>query len=457
MHALIDWSYDLLSVAERRLFERLSVFSGGCALAQAAVVFGDEATGETGTLELLSSLIDKSLVVADFAASEPRYGLLQSFHQYASEKLAARGESNQVSRLHAIAYVAFAEEQERQHDGVPNSEWVTRGKLELDNFNAVFFWTLEALRDALLGQRLAVALRPFFSLGLARRRWLELARENVRDATPAIVAANLEYARAQTFHGNAEFEATIATALRLVDVYRELGESLLAARAQLLAGLAMVNTGRLEESELLFADALDVACVHAKPSFKASILAAIAQSSFQRGDVVLGRAKFAEALALFEEIGAEYHVFSLAGNLAEAEFQAGNVERAFEVASKVEITMRGVREHGLLYHTLNNLAAYCIASSRFTDARAYAREALALTEGIPHSSGFVWALQHLAAAAGLSREAGLEAVPVEDTARLLGFVDACVERTGMFREYTEQQEYERTFRSLRDTLGAETI
>jgi predicted ATPase/DNA-binding CsgD family transcriptional regulator len=457
MHALIDWSYDLLSVAEQRLFERLSVFSGGCALAQAAVVFSDEAADELVTLEVLSSLVDKSLVVTDLAASEPRYGLLQTFRQYAAEKLAARGESTDVAHLHATAYVDFAEEQERLYDGVPTTAWIARAKLELDNFQSVFAWTLEARRDTLLGQRLAVAMRPLFAFHLAERRWLELAGEIVSDATPALVAANLEYARAQTIYANLEFEAAIPAALRLVDVYREIGEPWRAARAQILAAHAMLFTGRLEESEPLFADAIEVARVHGRLGLQANILVAMAQSCFHRGDVALGRAKFAEALTMWEEMGADYHAAGLGGQLAEAEFRVGNVDRALQLARKAEVTLRALGEHGDLYHTLSNLAAYCIASSRFTAARAYAREVLALTEGSPQASAFVWALQHLAAAAVLSDDGAVEVVPVEAIVRLLGYIDACVARTGLTREYTEQQEYERVLRLLRDTVVAEDL
>jgi hypothetical protein len=93
MRALIDWSYDLLTPPEQRLFERLSIFAGGCTLAAAANVYADAAVDDLGVLELLSSLFDKSLVVADFEGREPRYSLLESFRQYGREKLATRGEN----------------------------------------------------------------------------------------------------------------------------------------------------------------------------------------------------------------------------------------------------------------------------------------------------------------------------------------------------------------------------
>lgn len=90
MRATIDWSYDLLSGPERRVFERLSAFEGGCTLeAAVAVCTGDEVAA-SDVPDLLWSLVNKSLVAADLERSEPRYGMLESFRQYARERLAAR-------------------------------------------------------------------------------------------------------------------------------------------------------------------------------------------------------------------------------------------------------------------------------------------------------------------------------------------------------------------------------
>ena len=73
MRATIDWSYELLTVSEQRLFERLSVFAGGCAIAAATAVCEGGDVAADDVLSLISSLVDKSLVVADFEGDEPRY------------------------------------------------------------------------------------------------------------------------------------------------------------------------------------------------------------------------------------------------------------------------------------------------------------------------------------------------------------------------------------------------
>ena len=103
MRATIDWSFDLLSAAEQRVFERLSVFAGGCMLAGAQAVCTGEDVATADVVDVISSLVDKSMVVAEFDGLEPRYGLLESFRQYAYEKLASRGEAAVVAHRHALA------------------------------------------------------------------------------------------------------------------------------------------------------------------------------------------------------------------------------------------------------------------------------------------------------------------------------------------------------------------
>ena len=110
MRATIDWSYDLLSPPEQRVFERLSVFAGGCTLAAATAVCADGETAEADVFDLLSSLVDKSLLGSRLRGRESRYRLLESFREYAREKLAERGELGMVAQRHARAYLEIAEQ-----------------------------------------------------------------------------------------------------------------------------------------------------------------------------------------------------------------------------------------------------------------------------------------------------------------------------------------------------------
>src|SRR5215510_9989956 len=120
LHALIDWSYSLLSDAEKMLLARLSVFLGGTTLGSiSAVVAGDEMRAEQ-IGDLLLSLVEKSLVHADFGGSECRYGLLESTRYYAAEKLA---DALPLCRRHAAHFAARLAQASAEWETTPTREW----------------------------------------------------------------------------------------------------------------------------------------------------------------------------------------------------------------------------------------------------------------------------------------------------------------------------------------------
>src|SRR5262249_33067653 len=130
LHALIDWSYALLSDAEKTLLGRLSVFCGNAALASiTAVVAGAETPWEEVS-DLLLSLVEKSLVHADPAGSECRYGLLESTRYYASEKLADRP---RMRRRHAEHFAARLAQATAAWEPTPKQQWIGCSQPDVDH------------------------------------------------------------------------------------------------------------------------------------------------------------------------------------------------------------------------------------------------------------------------------------------------------------------------------------
>lgn len=166
LRGALDWGYDLLDDPEKRLFGRLSVFAGGWTLEAA------EAVGTEGdVLDLLSRLVDKSLVVAE--ASPRRYRMLEPVRQYGREKLA--GEAEQVRQRHAAFFLALGEEAEPELVGPEQHLWMERLETEHDNLRWALAWFRETGASE-AGQRLGGALGEFWRVrghlgeGL---RWIE--------------------------------------------------------------------------------------------------------------------------------------------------------------------------------------------------------------------------------------------------------------------------------------------
>ena len=113
LRATMDWSYDLLSPAEQKLFRRLAVFVGGCNLEGVEAVCDTHGDLDLDLLDGTASMVDKSLLQQiEQANGESRFVMLETIREYALEKLEASGEAEQMQRHHAAYFLAFAEEAE---------------------------------------------------------------------------------------------------------------------------------------------------------------------------------------------------------------------------------------------------------------------------------------------------------------------------------------------------------
>jgi predicted ATPase len=383
LRALIDWSYDLLSAPEQRLFERLSIFAGGCTLATAAAVYADE-VDELGVLTLLSSLVDKSLIVADVASQEARFRLLESSRQYAQEKLAARGEATLVARRHALAYYHLAERLQREYDVIPFSRWTTQANVELENWRAALAWTLGAGEDVVQGQCLVAALsRVWAHLSYAEGRHLVRAALNLVDEqTPPNVAAELELIEASIACDLSEITLALTAAERALRTFKLVGDALGIARAQKMVGRALVLLGRSLEGEPVLHEALQTARTLENHPLAGSILECIALSRSMNADVSGARSYFAEALTIYKMLGLDDAVATATLNLAEAEFVAGDVGSALRHGTDALAVSRALNDLPTVTNLLSNIAVYLIALGRYDDALESAREALHLASDL---------------------------------------------------------------------------
>jgi non-specific serine/threonine protein kinase len=157
LRSLIDWSHDLLSDPERVLLRRLSVFAGGWTLEAAEAVCSGEGPATADVLDLLTHLVEKSLVVHDDQAAEPRYRTLETIRQYGLEKLIASGEADAIRTRHLRHLVDFAEGVRTRLNGPDQVRWHGRVETELDNMRVGLNWSLQPA-NAELGLRLVNAL-----------------------------------------------------------------------------------------------------------------------------------------------------------------------------------------------------------------------------------------------------------------------------------------------------------
>jgi predicted ATPase/DNA-binding SARP family transcriptional activator len=143
LRAVVDWSYDLLFDDERRIFERLSVFSGGCSLEAAEVVCAGDDIATDDVADLLFHLVDKSLVTTDRATRDARFRLLQTLALYGRERLAEGGQADETRRRHCRYFAALCARGQAAFRGEDQAAWLREVNREADNIRGALAWSIE--------------------------------------------------------------------------------------------------------------------------------------------------------------------------------------------------------------------------------------------------------------------------------------------------------------------------
>jgi predicted ATPase len=150
LRATMEWSHDLLSEAEKVLFRRICVFAGSFSLEAAEAVCPGEGIHTTAVLELVTSLLDKSLVQVVAQGGEARYGLLETVRQYVLERLGESGETALLGGRYAEYYLDLMEKAEPELRGKLQGVWLERLDRNYDNLRAALSWALDG--DLLSGR-----------------------------------------------------------------------------------------------------------------------------------------------------------------------------------------------------------------------------------------------------------------------------------------------------------------
>jgi len=443
--ALIDWSYDLLTPQEQMLFSRVGIFAGGFSLDAATAVCSGEDLGETDILDLLSSLTDKSLVVADTAGEQERCHLLESTRAYALEKLIAAGAREQLDRRHAEYFHDQAQEADGRYGIGSSAAWMASVEPELDNYRAVLEWALKDGNDMALGGVVAGALQLLWSnggLAVEGRYWIGFAQAGLDESKHPEVAARMWRALWGLSSGKRAHDC----AQRALALSQSVGDD--KGQAWALASLAfsLYQMGQLEETSDVSARALAVMRTLGDKPGVATCLNQQAIIQQDCGDVVAARDLFAQALAAYKALGYEAGAALVLGNLAELEFGDGQVEQALRLAGEaLEIQSRGKNATSLAICYLN-IAAYRIASGDVDGAREAAHGGLRWARQAQYAQGIAIALQHIALLLALRGE-------VSNAAQLVGYVNVQYRELGIEREATEKWGYEKLMTALREQLS----
>ena len=327
LRATIEWSYELLSEDEQRLFRRLAVFAGGSTYEAAEEVAGADP-------DTLQSLLDKSLLRKRDSTTGPRYWMLETIREYAAERLEASGEAEEVQRRHAEFFLGLAEAAYPNLLGTRN-EWLARLEAEHDNFRAVLD-RIEASGETQSALQLTGALYRFwYQKGYKAEGWRRLEAALHADDRPTV-------ARARALNGAAGLAA---------------GGDLVTGRLWAQEALALHRT---------LGDAWGAA-------YSVYMLGMIAT---EESDWATAQPLFEESLRAFRELGDEHYTLLATDALAWTYGELGGVERRRALHEDVVQQARAQSDEVVMALQLGQLAQIALDEGRESDALGMLKEQL---------------------------------------------------------------------------------
>jgi len=417
LRSAIDWSYDLLNDWERQLFRRLAVFNGGFTLEAVERICDYDEGLRVDVFEGVEALLTGNLLQQrEGRDGEPRFWMLETIHEYATEKLAGSGEVKPLQREQALYFMGLAEEAEPHLIGEMQQEWLDRLEDEYDNIRAALAWASEqakapdsgeAAEAVDVGLRISGAIWHFWgmkSLLTEGRAHLQRAISTAEafEALPSTGlvgatggrnkvkalngAGNLAYSQGDTSAARAFSEAALALGRETSDKPSvDTSLSILGQIARLNGDYTAARS-LLEESLTLAREAGDKRSISAR-------LGSLGVISYDQGDYATAQALFEESLVLAREVGDKWSISNCLENLGNLTLEEGDYTATRALYEESLALRKELGNKEGLATSLNYLAIVALEEGNYTAAQALFEESLVLAREIGNKWEINYALK----------------------------------------------------------------
>ncbi|MCW3098276.1 MAG: putative ATPase [Chthonomonadaceae bacterium] len=417
LRGLIDWSYQLLNEREKTLLRRLSVFSGGWTLDAAESVCADDPEDPDAKIEawevldLLDSLVEKSLALSEEANQQRRYRLLETIRQYSRERLDESAEASAVRCRHRDVLLRFVEETAEQLGGPDQVEMLNRLEREHDNIRAAQDTCTREANGGRIALRIAGALWRFWHI------------------------------RGHYAEGRRRFE----TALASPEAQEPSAERMRALNG---AGNIAWGQGDVATARLWYGASLDLARQLEDLKGVAAALGGLSLAAKRAGDLETARGFQEESLAIAREIGDARSIGTSLLNLGNIYGTLGDHAKARQMQEESLQMRRQLGDKQGMASVLSNLGFCNLLMKDYAAARSTLLEGLRLCRELDNRRGTPFALEYLAMLA-------VEEDRPEPAITLYGAAYGLRERSEMSLSATEAQSMQETYEVAKAKVGPE--
>ena len=411
LQASIDWSWHLLHDVEQILLRRLSVFAGGWTLDAAERVCVGEGVEADAVLNLMTQLVNKSLVISEYAQGKvTRYRILETIRQYASQRLLEAGEREQLRNRHLDFFLWWAERVEPKVRGPQQLKWLDQLESENDNLRAALEWSLTQAEHGEASLQLAGALpvfwnqRGYINEGLA---WLE----KVLSSRTAPHAAGV---RAKALYGAGFLACWQGDRMGMArawleesaDLWRTLGLAGRTGLAHALATLseAMRILGDAAAARSLADEAVALCREHDDRWGLAYALTNLGIAIRDEEDFALAGSTIDESVALWRELGDLWGLGLAMHRLGEIALRQGDYEVARRHFTDCLVIVRKMGDQEQVAWKLCNLATIALNLGDWAEAKVYAEECLSLFREVGSKYGQATSYTHFGFLALIERD-----------------------------------------------------
>jgi predicted ATPase/class 3 adenylate cyclase len=402
----IDWSYDLLAPEEQILFRRLSVFVGGWTIGAAEALAAIDTQEPVDALQVLGTLVDQSLVderpTPVTLSNEPRYGMLETIHDFAAEKLAGSGEEDRVERAFEAFFIACTQAADEGLRGPDQERWLERLDADQDNLRAALGRSLER-GDDLVALRVGAEiwrywwLRGHYGEG---RSWLLRALDASENTDPLLIAA------AENAIGNfaailGDFAAAEKHLQTSIALWRQVGDLRRAAEALGVRGNVALNRREYAAARALGEEALQIFRQHEDTRGIAAALYDLALVARGEGDYPRALQLLDESMARWTRQGDKNWIGKVVEGQGMTQRLAGDPVRARAALATASDLYRQLADRYGLSSVAIEYGHLAHDDGDIPGALAQYGEALRYFQSIGYEELVVYCLEFVAAAAAL--------------------------------------------------------